>query len=91
MADACGRHDRQLGVVIVSSGPGPTNTLTAWPMLVVGRLCCSSAVVAPNRATRRYLPGWDSGYVSNRVCNFAAKVHHIEALPQQSRRPSKSP
>ena len=85
MADAWGAMTGSLGVVVVSSGPGHTNALTgltnAWwdgrPVLLITG---SSPQASEGTDNFQEL---DQVSIYRPVCKYAAKVHHIDALPQQ--------
>lgn len=85
MADAWGAMTGRPGVVAVSAGPGHTNALTgltnAWwdgrPMLLISG--CSPQDTEGADTFQEL----DQVSMARPVCKYAAKVHHIEALPQQ--------
>ena len=85
MADAWGAMTGRPGVVVASSGPGHTNTLTglanAWwdgrPMLLISGCSPQSGEGADT------FQELDQVSMVRPICKYAAKVHHIAALPQQ--------
>jgi len=85
MADTWGAMTGRPGVIAVSAGPGHTNALTglanAWwdgrPMLL---LSGCSPQDTEGADTFQEL---DQVSMASPVCKYAAKVHSIEALPQQ--------
>jgi acetolactate synthase-1/2/3 large subunit len=86
MADAWGAMTGRPGVVAVSAGPGHTNALTgltnAWwdgrPALLISG--CSPQETEGADTFQEL----DQVAMVRPVCKYAAKVHHIEALPQQT-------
>lgn len=85
MADLTGAMTGRPGIAIVSSGPGHTNALTgltnAWwdgrPMLLI-----SGCSPQPSEGSDTFQE-LDQLSMVEPVCKYAAKVHSIEALPQQ--------
>jgi acetolactate synthase-1/2/3 large subunit len=85
MADAWGAMTGRPGVVAVSAGPGHTNALTgltnAWwdgrPMLLISG--CSPQETEGADTFQEL----DQVAMARPVCKYVAKVHRIEALPQQ--------
>lgn len=85
MADAWAAMTGRPGVVAVSAGPGHTNALTglanAWwdgrPMVLISG---ASPQGTEGADTFQEL---DQVSMARPACKYAAKVHHIEALPQQ--------
>jgi len=85
MADAWGAMTGRPGVVIVSSGPGHTNTLTGvanawWDGRPLALISGCSPQAGDGADTFQEL---DQVGMVQPVCKYAAKVHHVEALPQQ--------
>lgn len=84
MADAWGRLTRTPGVVVVTQGPGVTNTVTglltahlaASPLLVIG--ACTSAVVKDRGALQEL----DVLGVTSAVTKWAKVVPEAERIPE---------
>lgn len=87
MADAWGAMTGRPGVAAVSAGPGHTNALTgltnAWwdgrPMVLISG--CSPQETEGADTFQEL----DQVSMARPVCKYAAKVYHIDALPQQVR------
>lgn len=85
MADAWGAMTGRPGVVAVSAGPGHTNALTglanAWwdgrPMVLISGCGPQSTEGADT------FQELDQVSMAAPVCKYAAKIHHVAALPQE--------